>query len=771
MGRQGRTCFIGIAAAVLISACGGSGSDGSPPSPPPPDPASIELSTTSIDAEARGGDASVDVSNGGGGTLNWTASIAGGVDWARISSGASGTNSGTIQITIDANTAAAREFELTVSATGASSRTVTVRQAEGGPNLNVSPDRIDAEAGGGNASVDVTNRGGGTLDWNASIAGSVDWARISSGSSGTNSGTISIEIDANTAAAREFELTVSAGDAGSRTVTVRQAEAPAMLEVTVAGTELDGYGGSISLQVRNTGYATMPWSASLPDGADWAYIESGEEGTDAGEIVVRYELNGGADRELDVTVTASAATNSPQSLTLSQQWFASSACTYPEARQEVLDLMETWYYWNDEPEQRARYGEIAIEDYDDLDSLLDDLRWRPETHDRNFSYWSSAAESDMVFAGQAYIFGFRGRVIVDVNENPLYYQVIDVYAGAPAGNAGLERGDRIVRVNGKAVDGLTVEEVFAEFGPNEEGFEVSFEIEKQSRERRTFSIAKALVDVPTVPEEHVRMFDTDAGKVGYLHFRTFFGNADGRLLQEFAEFNAAGVKNLIVDLRYNGGGSVPIAYGLATLIGGPELFENQAQTVMVRRVHNRLVSSEGFDRTAYFGCDAYPTPALAARCRNESAIRNVENVVFITGRGSASASELVITSLQPYENVSLVGDRTYGKPVGQYGLRFCLATPNVFETRQADLWAVTFAHLNAEGFEDYYGGLPVTEGCQVEDDFTRQLGDPQEGRLAAALRYLETGSCGATASSRLADPAAAIQQTQPQDPVTQFLGH
>ena len=770
MGYQGRTCFVWIAAAVLISACGGGGSDGSPPAPPP-DPASIELSTTSIDAEAGGGDASVDVSNGGGGTLNWTASIAGGADWARISSGASGTNSGTIRITIDANTGAAREFELTVSATGASSRTVTVRQAEGAPNLNVSPTRVDAEAGGGNVAVDVTNRGGGTLNWTASIPGSVGWARISSGSSGTDAGTIEIEIDSNAAAAREFELTVSAGDAGSRTVTVQQAEAPAMLEVMAAGTELDGYGGSISLQVSNTGYATMRWSASLPDGTGWAYIESGEEGTDAGEIVVRYELNGGADRELDVTVTASAANNSPQSLTLRQEWFASSACTFPEARREALDLMETWYYWNDEPEQRARYDGVVIEDYDDLDSLLDDLRWRPETHDRNFSYWSSARESDMVFAGQAFIFGFRGRVIVDALENPLYYQVIDVYAGAPAGNAGLQRGDRIVGVNGKAVDSLTVEEVFSEFGPNEEGFEVSFEVEKQSGERRTISIAKALVDVPTVPEEHVRILDTDAGKVGYLHFRTFFGDANGRLLQEFAEFNAAGVKNLIVDLRYNGGGSVPIAYGLATLIGGPELFENQAQTVMVRRVHNLVVSSEGLDRTAYFGCDAYPTPALAARCRNESAIRNVEKVVFITGRGSASASELVITALQPYENVSQVGERTYGKPVGQYGLRFCLATPNVFESRLADLWAVTFAHLNAEGFEDYYDGLPVTEGCQVEDDLTRQLGDPQEGRLAAALRYLETGSCGATTSSRLAAQGAAMQQTPPQDPVTHFLGH
>ncbi|MXW74342.1 MAG: hypothetical protein F4X96_04290 [Gammaproteobacteria bacterium] len=767
MGRQGRTCFIGIAAAVLISACGGSGSDGSPPppQPPPPDPASIELSTNSIDAEAGGGDASVDVSNGGGGTLNWTASIAGGVDWARISSGASGTDSGTIRIAIDANAGAAREFELTVSAAGASSRTVTVRQAEGAPNLNVSPARIDAEAGGGNASVDVTNRGGGTLDWNASIAGNVDWARISSGASGTDAGSIAIEIDANTGAAREFELTVSAGDAGSRTVTVQQAEAPAMLEVTAAATELDGYGGSISLQVSNTGYAPMRWSASLPDGADWAYIESGEEGTNAGEIVVRYGLNGGADRELDVTVTALAANNSPQSLTLGQEWFASSACTYPEARQEVLDLMQDWYYWNDEPEQRARYGEIVIEDYDDLDSLLDDLRWRPETHDRNFSYWSSAAATDMLFDGRAFIFGFRGRVIVDVNENPLYYQVIDVYAGAPAGNAGLERGDRIVGLNGKPLDSLTVGGIFEEFGPNEEGFEVSFEIEKQSGERRTFGMAKEEVEVPTVPEEHVRIFDTDAGKVGYLHFRTFFGDANGRLLHEFAEFNDAGVKNLIVDLRYNGGGSVPIAYGLTTLIGGPELFEGRL-TVMSRRVHNLFASSE--DETAYFDCGVYPTRALAEQCRSQSAIPNVENVVFITGRGSASASELVITSLQPYENVSLVGERTYGKPVGQYGLPFC---PPDRRARLGDLWPVTFATVNAEGFEDYYDGLPVTEGCQVQDDLTRQLGDPQEGRLAAALRYLETGSCGATASSRPAPQDAAIQQAPPKDPVNQFLGH
>ena len=253
------------------------------------------------------------------------------------------------------------------------------------PSLSVSPASIEVDSGGGDVSVDVTNSGEGSLNWTASIPAGVGWARISSGSSGTNTGSITIEVDANTGAAREFELTVSAGSAGSGTVTVSQAEAPAVIELSADDTALDGDGGSVTLQVRNTGSGTLNWRASLPGGVDWAYIESGETGTDAGEIVVQYSINGGADRELEVTVAAMGASNSPQSLALSQEWFGTGTCNYPGARQEVLDFMEEIYYFNDEPEQAARYGEIVLEDHDNLDSMLDELRWMPETHDRGFN--------------------------------------------------------------------------------------------------------------------------------------------------------------------------------------------------------------------------------------------------------------------------------------------------------------------------------------------------------------------------------------------------
>lgn len=642
------------------------------------------------------------------------------------------------------------------------------------PSLNVSPTRIEADADGGEISVDVSISGEGSLSWDASFPASVGWARISSGSSGTGSGSISIAVDANTGTAREFELTVSAGSAVSGTVTISQTEAPQVIDVSADSTVLDGEGGKVTLQVQNTGSGTLNWFARLPEGIDWAYIESGDTGTDSGEIVVQYGINGGADRELEVTVTATAASNSPHSLTLGQQWFGTSACTYPAARQDVLDLMEDIYYFNDESAQAAKYGEIVPEDHSNLDSMLDELRWMPETHDRGFSYWLTRKRTEELFNAEASVFGFRVAYITDAGRNPLHLEVLDVYRGSPAGNAGLERGDRIHALNGKAINGLSVEEIGIEFGPNEEGHVVTFETEKLSGERRTFDMAKARIQIPTVPDEHVETFDTDAGKVGYLHFRTFFGDAPDRLLDEFAEFKSQGVRHLIVDLRYNGGGSVSIAHGLATLIGGPELFESGRQTVLATQVHNERNARR--DETTLFGCrqldefgrlvGAYTTEESIGRCERESSLRDLDKVVFITSGSSASASELIITALQPYENVVLVGERTFGKPVGQYGFSFCPATQG---SGVGIMWPVSFATVNADGFEDYYDGIEVQ--CEVPDDRASPLGTADEGRIAAALNYIETGSCDAPASAQAAREQESTQLMLPLDPVQQFLGY
>jgi len=122
---------------------------------------------------------------------------------------------------------------------------------------------------------------------------------------------------------------------------------------------------------------------------------------------------------------------------------------------------------------------------------------------------------------------------------------------------------------------------------------------------------------------------------------------------------------------------------------------------------------------------------------------NLNRVVVISGSGTCSASEAVINGLRGVGvEVVLVGDKTCGKPYGFYGIDNCGTT----------YFTVQFKGVNALGFGDYTDGFSPTgatfqgetlPGCVVPDDLTKQLGDPGEGRLAAALSYLASSSCPA----------------------------
>jgi hypothetical protein len=110
-----------------------------------------------------------------------------------------------------------------------------------------------------------------------------------------------------------------------------------------------------------------------------------------------------------------------------------------------------------------------------------------------------------------------------------------------------------------------------------------------------------------------------------------------------------------------------------------------------------------------------------------NALDGLEHVYYLTDAGSASASELVISGLDPYMTRSVnIGARTAGKPVGQWGVDYC--------NESMVLFVVTFRTVNVLGEADYYAGLPVD--CAAPDDWDHPLGDPNEGRLQAALDYI-----------------------------------
>jgi len=171
----------------------------------------------------------------------------------------------------------------------------------------------------------------------------------------------------------------------------------------------------------------------------------------------------------------------------------------------------------------------------------------------------------------------------------------------------------------------------------------------------------------------------------------------------------------VLDLRYNGGGLVDVAVHLSSLIGGA-LTNGQVLAVYDHNDKNRRYNT-------------------TLRFENPEQALSLSRLVVIATQSSASASELVINALRPYVPVAIIGDTTYGKPVGQYGITFC----------DKVLAPVAFALRNAAGEGDYFSGLAPT--CAAADDIEHDLGDAAEASFAEALAYIRTGACSAQATS------------------------
>jgi C-terminal peptidase prc len=335
------------------------------------------------------------------------------------------------------------------------------------------------------------------------------------------------------------------------------------------------------------------------------------------------------------------------------------------------------------------------------EAYLDAVRFRQL--DASFSYIQSRAASDAFYSESQFIgYGFSMRV------GDSTVRISQVFEDSPAEEAGLARGDFLVEINGRTAASLVATgEIGGAFGPATEGVTTTIVFETREGERRRATMVKRAVTIPTV--SLARVFEADGRRIGYVFFRNFVRPSFAALDEAFAMLREARVDELILDLRYNGGGLVDVAVHLGSLIGG---IWTRDQVFSEYR-HNDKNGHR--NRTLRFG-------------EAEQAL-GLSRAVVITTRASASASELIINALKPFMPVVVVGDRTYGKPVGQYVVPFCdkVVAP------------VSFSMVNADGEGDFFGGLPVS--CVADDDLDHALGDMHEHSLAEALRVIRTGEC------------------------------
>ena len=430
-----------------------------------------------------------------------------------------------------------------------------------------------------------------------------------------------------------------------------------------------------------------------------------------------------------------------------------SGCSLRARQDWVAAQMREWYLF---PETLPASLDAAR--YTSLDDYVDALTAtaRAQNKDRYFTYVTSIAEEDAYYASGSSA-GFGVRLSYDSANARLF--VAEAFEGAPALDAGIDRGAEILAIGTSAGTMRTVTALFQSgggnavsdaLGPSDPGVTRVLRVRAPDGSERDVTLAKADFALAPVSSRYGATIIEDGGRrIGYVNLRTFISTADQALRDAFAGFRAAGITEVIVDVRYNGGGLVSTADLMANLLGGGRSRSEVANYVTFRP--EKAAENE----TTLFT----PLPQSIAATK----------IAFIGTTSSASASERVINTFIPYlhADAALIGTNTYGKPVGQIARDQAACDDR--------LRVVAFASQNAARQGAYFNGLaPFMERtCAAGDDLTYPLGDPREASVAQALAFLAGRSCtpigGASASAsaaRVMDVAVRRDLLAPARPTT-----
>lgn len=399
----------------------------------------------------------------------------------------------------------------------------------------------------------------------------------------------------------------------------------------------------------------------------------------------------------------------------SSQGYAS--CSIPDQNQRFFDYMKDDYFWASQlPEQ------VDPEAFDDVYALLEELRVPEDT----YSYILTEEEYESLFVTAEYAgFGFSQQ---QVSASEIKLRL--VYRDSPAWNAGMRRADSIIAVDGVATSELLANGNYnAALGEPEVGVTREITWRKPSGEEVTASVTKDTVETNTVMGAQVWSLNNRA--VGYFTLDSFINRTGGDLNAAFDEFAAANVDELVIDVRYNGGGLIRYANQAATQTAGTNV---QGKTFVEYRFNEQ---NSNRNETVPFGLvDGVEQLDL-------------DSVIVLTTGSSCSSSELIINSLKPHVDVTVIGNQTCGKPVGQVPEQLC----------DKVTFAINFETVNSEGEGRYFNGIAPT--CRVTDRIVADWGSTDDPLTAAAVSYLENGQCPTASAANEVTANDAFSPTTP----------
>jgi C-terminal processing protease CtpA/Prc len=394
------------------------------------------------------------------------------------------------------------------------------------------------------------------------------------------------------------------------------------------------------------------------------------------------------------------------------------------------------YFWNDVIPAYAQFNPRQYKGSTELQSASNVMNAikKLQSLDR-FSFVVSKEESDGLQTGEDKDYGFflkAGSVDKELPYDSVYWFVTYVYDQSSAGAAGVKRGWIINKIDGTQLqyDQPSVNLLNNTFFGNTTA--ANFEFKKPDGTTSAASLSKTSFQANSVLYKNVIV--SGSNKVGYLVFNQFFGEPSRtELTNAFNFFQSEGINELVVDLRYNPGGSTETQNALADLIA-PAAADNQK---MYTYQFNQQLQQGNFPllkKKPGFGNVSFAESINTVNYKKAGAL-GLSRVFFIVTGSTASASELLINNLRPYMTVKLVGDTTYGKPVGFF--------PIEIASKYA-IYPISFRTINSAGNADYYNGFAPDQ--LTPDGVDKDWGDVSEPSLAAVLKYLNTGSFRVAAS-------------------------
>lgn len=386
------------------------------------------------------------------------------------------------------------------------------------------------------------------------------------------------------------------------------------------------------------------------------------------------------------------------------------SCSATDQKTWIGAYMNDWYFWyalSPRPNP-APYATPA--DY--FDALLYQGTSVSFPADRWSGTSSTASFNSFFRDGETMGYGVSvaGAEVTGQLNAPLYVRYVD--PNSPAATADVRRGDRVISINGRSAADIIANEAYGELVASRPG-DVLRLVVRDNTGDFAINVTAATYALRPVPQSNI-VLSPLGRKMGYVVVKDMITQANAPLDAAFADFRVQGVSDVILDLRYNGGGFVSVGNTVASYVAGSR---------GNGRSYAKLLYN---DKRAAANNVAYPFS-------NPGNALGLPRVFVLMGSRTCSASEQVINGLRGAGvQVIAIGDTTCGKPVG-----FNAQDGGCGTTYSA----VTFESVNDLNQGRYFDGFAAT--CPVAEDFTQPMGSATDPLLISAANYADDGFCPA----------------------------